>query len=281
MASPINLFLSSGLALLALGPSSQAALLVNETFDYTGAATAGASYLPDKAATGFGLTGTWISGDSYASVLTGSLSAPANSGAFAATNNRVVLVGGTTPSANTALSSAIATVNSTLYFSFVGQVGANPTDASNMGLRFTDGSNGTVIGFGRTNTGEWGINTGSAFRSASGTTAGTLGFVVYKVTFGAAGGANDRVDFFLNPGESGEGAATASWAGLSLSDNSIGKIHLRAYGNANTQFDEIRAGTTWNDVAFVAVPEPSAYGLAGAGALSAIAFIRRRRKSKA
>lgn len=265
--------------LLALAPAANATLLISESFNYTGSASPGTSYLPTNAVTGTGLSGSWASSDSWVSVVTGNLSAPANSGAFAASNNRAVLSPGTTPSASASLASAISTVGNTVYFSFIGQVGSNGNDASTMGLRFTDSSNNTILGLGRTNTGEWGINTGSAFRSSTGNSAGTLGFVVYKVTFGAAGGANDRVDFFLNPGENGEVAATSSWSGLTLSDNSIGKIYLRAYGNANTQFDEIRVGTTWGDVA--AVPEPSTYGLMGAGALASAMLVRRRRRVKA
>ena len=260
----------------AAAPFSRAALLVSENFSgYTaGTAPVTGSYLPTQAVQGgsTGLSGTWASGDAYAWVAnTGDLAAPANTGVLAdAGGQRVVFSGGATPSAYATVTSPITTVNNTVYVSFVAQLVAGG------GLWLQNGA-ATVLRLGTNNGSNWGISDGTTAQNATGTVSGTASFLVYAITFGASGGANDSVSLFVNPDANGQpGIATATWTGLSLNDSSINRVVVRGgSNNTSNQFDNLRIGTTYADVA--AVPEPSTYGLLGAGALGAVSFVRRRR----
>lgn len=271
----------SALLLAAVAPLSHATLLVSETFSGygSGPAVGSSTYLPDQTTLGTGLSGTWASGDSYAWVSNaGDLAAPLNSGSLAdSSGTKLVFSGGSTPSAYATIASPLSTVSTTYYVSFVAQF-SNGSSANFSGLWL--GNGGTyILRLGTGDGARWGISDGTTVLSATGTTSSTAAFLVYAITFGAAGGANDSVSLYVNPGVSGQPAiATATWSGLSLNDASANRLMLRGNtNNPNNQIDNIRIGTTYADVA--AVPEPSAYGLAGAGLLAAGAVFRRRKRA--
>ena len=267
--------------LAAAAPLAHATLLISETFSgyASGTGPANGNYLPTQTALGTGLTGTWSSGDSWAWVSNaGDLAAPLNSGALADGGaTKLVFSGGTTPSAYASIATPLSSVSATYYVSFVAQL-ANGTSGNFAGLWLGNGGT-TILQLGTGNGTNWGISDGTTVQSAAGTTSSTAAFLVYAITFGAAGGANDSVSLYVNPGVAGQPAiATATWTGLTLNDSNLNRLTLRGNSNnANNQIDNIRIGTTYADVA--AVPEPSAYGLAGAGLLAAGAFIRRRKRA--
>jgi hypothetical protein len=104
--------------------------------------------------------------------------------------------------------------------------------------------------------------------------------IAEDVTFLVVGRLNltsQTADFWVNPtlSLSDPTSPQASFATTSLA---VDRISLNFNGTANVTFDEIRLGTTFNDVTpFSAIPEPSSFAALTGLALLGAAAMRRRR----
>jgi len=110
--------------------------------------------------------------------------------------------------------------------------------------------------------------------------AGETHFVVMKIEFDA-NGVNEKVSMYLDPALNAEPSTPL----FSINTVNIGTVGgweflLRgSSGNTDTvHADEIRIGTTWADVAPVAVPEPSTIALLASGLVGLLAYAWRKRK---
>lgn len=123
-----------------------------------------------------------------------------------------------------------------------------------------------------------GLGSGATYTSGAWATLGTVNLVVVKYTF-VAGTANDTLALFINPTPGGTEPVTpdVSLTGAGTDPGSLQTLGFKAQGNATTGnwlFDNLMIGDSWGDVTPLAVPEPSAFVLAGIG----LALIAWRRK---
>lgn len=151
------------------------------------------------------------------------------------------------------------------------------------------GSNG--IGFGRNNF-QGNVVTGIIQSNASGTLtpvdsvpAGVANFIVARISVnGTNVSGNPTVDVWANPDldtdlsivavGAGEGTYSRSYGSMS----SIQNISLFSHQSVDMVFDEIRIGTTMQDVMVSAIPEPSAMAALFAGAILFGTVVLRRRR---
>ncbi len=102
-------------------------------------------------------------------------------------------------------------------------------------------------------------------------------FAVIKITLSTTAGA-DSVQLWINPTDlSSETLSTNSVAlsGFDVTNNSITNFRLASFnGTAVSYWDEIRVGTSWNDV--TPIPEPATWALLAAGLTAFVVFRRRR-----
>lgn len=101
-----------------------------------------------------------------------------------------------------------------------------------------------------------------------------------SATFNTANGNLDTIELFVNPTSQSLGAPDAT-AQLDSGINSVSFFGVRTSaldsGDA-PRFDEVRIGTSADDVVPIAVPEPAAVGMAGIAGASAMLGRRRRRR---
>lgn len=274
-------------ALGALTLSANAALVVNETFNYnTGTLSPSGS---GRATTGTGLTGTW--GSAVASgVISGNASgAIVNSWTYSQPTNYAPVpsanqfsTGGFDQFSAANLASSIGTTtDATYYLSFFYRVGT----AGNVGNSYTQ------VGLANTIS-----NNLDYFNIGKGSTASTFG-----IKFGPDGTEDTgvaiaaNIDYFITAKLSILGSGTDSlsfkvftssdtlptvepitWdytATASLGGSFTGIGFRNGGGQSNFRSDEFRLGTTWEAVA---IPEPSTFALVGI-ALGSLLLFRRRK----
>lgn len=275
------------ISLLATAPFAGAALISYEGFDYSSGAQSGL-------AGGVGWAGAWTDGGgadctlNLASTgltqgaLTPSGLSLANTGAIAF---RTL---GTTAAASVASASS---ANGEIWISVVaGQPsgtygGITLWNAGSTDLSDDAGNYNLVLGRNDYDGGNWSwTDTSSVGNGAgSGVTAATQ--VLYVMRLGFESG-RTSVGFYLftgaNPGAAPQlSEATYSNIASVIEDSSGNRPvfdRIRVSGGG-MNLDEIRIGTSFADVVPTAVPESGTYGLMGAGALAAVALVRRRRKA--
>lgn len=159
---------------------------------------------------------------------------------------------------------------SDLRVNFFGTASAREYDGA--GFNFAGANGGTHSISAEYNGGNWGS-------SDTGVTDGDTLLVVGKIAMAVDDGTDPRdyIRIWVNPSLDSEpldGDATSSY-GVKLSDGGFAfpgeAVNLRSGGSFEGAVDEIRIGTTFNDVV---VPEPATLGLLGLGGL---AVLRRRR----
>ena len=256
---PVSFRRAAAASFLILGlAQTEGAILVLEQFNYTAGGIAGLNG-------GTGFTGAFTG--------VGSVTAPG----LQFPNLLTVVNKLTTASAN---GGAFRTINpidtnsGTIWVSFLEST--NGTVADYAGMSFYNGGTEELFLGKPSSTTNYGFDVsgvaGGANNSAAAPALATASFLLYRISFSAAG---ETIDFFANntPGTT----PTTPTVTFSIPEGSFASTfnNLRFQsGNQAANFDEVRIGTTYADVS--PVPEPASVGVLGAAVL-ALAGLRRRR----
>jgi hypothetical protein len=224
--------------------------------------------------------------DAYYRASTGQASyTDANSQSLLTTSGQATFTGDGTQVSLQRFASTGTSFSDSLYFSVLvtldasssgilfGGAATTTTSSSDRPFQFgfTSSGNLTAMGYSSTST------PATPLTSATSYTAGTY-LLVAKVTSG------DNLDLWLNPllgDESGSGAADLSITGgfyVTGSTWSIDGITIDAAGSGSVTLDELRMGTTWEDVTASTIPEPSTLMIPVLAFLS-LGMIRRRKRA--
>jgi hypothetical protein len=263
--------------------ASDAAVLAYEGFDYEVGALGTAN-----GGTGWG--GAWSSvnppttagASSSHSVAAGSMTY--SNLVTGGNQDRISNSGGSTAAGaafrNLAASFTLDEANPVLWLSFMGQAD-NTTTGGHAGVALFNGT--TEFGtFGKrsaasysTTPHTWSIGLASAFGAAvnSSEPANVPSFLVYKFTWTGATSAA-TAELWVNPELDAAPTVDTRDASTTANNFTINRVRVSTSTNSGN-FDEIRLGTTFEDVA--PVPEPTSVGLVAAGAAALLA--RRRRRS--
>ncbi|MBK1855036.1 hypothetical protein JO972_08705 [Verrucomicrobiaceae bacterium 5K15] len=278
-----NLLLITTSALMCSSPL-YGSLVIYEPFDDLDDPLTGNS-------TGLGLDGTWATNDNAFEVAGG------------LTYGSLVVSGGSAKRTADARAGASASISSsalsgtgllddgaTLWFSVL--VGADPSLGSNDRWVMSLGT-GTIhsgnVGMSGSGSGIGFVINGSNGGALSATTwsggdetledsttnmltAGETSLIVGKITWGI-GGSDDTIDLFV-VGTDLTLPALADSSGSAALDQSTFDT-LAFAGKDQTQFDEIRFGTSYDEVVVTAIPEPSSSTFVG---LTGFALLLRRRR---
>lgn len=249
-----------------LGQAS-AALIVYDGFDYPTGPIAG--------------VGTWTNGGLGEVASPGLSYVDSSFSQLATTGNRLDsdLVDNTSFASFRELGQSYSTVGQTIYISFLARIDENVEGPRNRFAGVSLMGSGTehyFMGAGG-GSGTWAIdNKTSIGNSSVGVT--NVAFLVYRLDFTVGGPSSGTTSLFINPNLSDIPAvADVTIAnGDAFSFDQI-RVHAGGFGENSLQafqVDEIRIGTTWQDVT-TAIPEPHV-ALVGAGGVLA-GLLRRRR----
>ncbi len=268
------------LVVFALAGTSSASLLVYEGFNYA----AGTDLTNGTLNAGTGLSGAWVTTDPDA----GNYQVTSDTtawGTLPQTGNRLHRISTGGVEAISRGVTADLDQASELWFSVLHDADAT-TQFAIGGSSFADGSSGSgnlasVPGFGFRATGNdtgtmgaqiWG-NDGT--RTANGATTdfgdGLL-FLVGRVQFNAGVGGEDILSLY-NVGTDLVLGTAFSTAQADVDETALNTLTMSS--NRGPGFDEIRLGTTMEDVGVTVIPEPATLGLVAAFG-GGILFIRRR-----
>jgi hypothetical protein len=241
---------------------ARAALLANDSFEYPTGSFAGANG-------GFGFSSPWTVGSAF-TIAPGSLNAPAFQGVgnqvnFSSSINSFITMSRSLPT-------SFGSPGTDVWISYLTQpITLSAFSAMDFGLSFghslTVGILGGTSGAGPPST-TWGMDTvggtGAVFSSVP-VVYGQTTLLVVHATFQSG---PDQIDLYINPGDTLPALPALSKTDLDLGFSQIG--FGTNHGNVN--YDELRIGTTFADVA--TVPEPSALLLVG---FPMLAFVLRRK----
>lgn len=273
-------------ALLATGLMSQslfAGLIAYEGFDYDSSPA-----LPLQGSAGNGWAGPWVANSSGANLFNfltnDNVSIDPPPSPFTAVGDRVAksaVGGGGASSSGRKFDNGLAmNTDGVLYVSFswvksAGVSGATSANNLEVGL-FQDGGNSNVVRFGGTSGNDMFLDFGGTAANTYGAISlGTKYYTVLKLTASASG--QDKVEG-ISYTSVPSGAEPGSWPMSRLLSGvdslTANQVRLTLGNNAQGQIDEIRVGTTWDEVA-VPIPEPTSLALLLLSAITGFCFRNR------
>lgn len=262
-----------------LGNAAHASLIASDSFSYNTSETLGA-----QSGAGNGWGGGWMDNITLTTAATepvqaNSLTTPPNylttatgGSAGGAANAGMVIY--------RALASSISLdVDQDIYFSILTRRSVG-TQGRSMGIAFHEGSSAAKASFGNSTGGNAYVTSiGALQQTASSVIANNPTYLwVFKISAKATG--NDQL--FVQTYRSDPSPHTvpntepATWqveGQPAVATGSLTQLSIAMGTGAQLEIDEIRLGTTWQDVA--AVPEPASVG--AVGGLVGLALLRRRR----
>lgn len=257
------------LTLFAVAASSQAAVLLSESFDYA----AGSS---------FGLNGGTGFGGAYTG--SGSITTPGQTFTdITSAGNKFTTVGNNS-GAFRVLSAPIGTDAGVIFVRFLTS-SATTTIPGYAGLSFFSSATDPVtiseeLFMGNTGSSDnYGFevtDVGAVATSIPVSNSTTL--LVYRLSFGTA---SDTIDLYVNPGSTLPGApdATFTTPNNTAFPATFDRIRLQSGGGLDLfNFDEIQIATTAAEV--LPIPEPGSIGLM-VGSIALLSFQRRRKEKRA
>ena len=265
-------------------PSARASLLVYEPFNYTLGATL--DNQGNGSDIGFQSGSTWQNGGGTTgtnTVVAGMTYTDANGNSLAVSGNAAYIPNSTTANETEYrnLSATYGTAGQTLWISLLGQ-GSAASSFAGLSLINTNISSGSqeVLFLGQSGT-DWSFvdypsPTASGIGEDSGSVAANKALLVYQVVVGASTGYT--INMWANPllGSSLSTIPNATYTNTTDTFSQFDQFVV--HSGTSATFDEIRIGTSYADVAPIAVPEPATLPLVGIGTL-ALGLCLRRRKS--
>ena len=279
-------------------PTAHGALLAYEPFNYTPGSTGTTNTLNGSPtpvpvqSPGFGFTSsgwTVYSGGFPFAIQSGSLTASANSGTLATAGNSLTYnnsaYNGYTDLAYAQFASPITSAGTTIWYSFL----LTPSSGFNDLMLGSNNANTPTNGFAVGTTPIQGggnyfyINAGAGdtttIAQAGSPVNGNTYFMVVQDIGPTTSGGKDTLNLFVDP-TPGATAPTTSSSSFVLTNNQLttGSLNFLMLGVGNAaSWDEFRAGTSYADVAPVAVPEPGTLGLLSV-AVAGLLLASRKRK---
>lgn len=254
------------MAMLSVGGTSHAALLAYDGFDYSGAAIDGQNG-------GFGFASGWSDGDAdFEHLSNDGVSLMTGAYPLVPVGSRIAGRGG---EVYRDLAAPIdMNLEQTIYTSFLVRRDSTATSSQNIQMSFSTNSGILRHRVAMANGTQFFTDTVTGAKFGGTITSGETYLVVSKLVTHASGTPDESYIKVYGAGDLADLTEPVVWTASDTGDtlSSLTRIHITLGGNADFtgMVDEIRVGTTWQDVV---VPEPASLCLMG---LAATALMRRR-----